>query len=478
MRKIFKKSLILFSAFTICFGTAIPKAQAVSSGVGSELDTYLSEAFEAANIPGAAVIISDDQNTLLSNTYGDCGGANEPFIIGSISKTFTADAIMQLVEKGKVELDAPLSRYLKDSAEGQHITIRQLLNHTSGIDTYMTLDNYSITSKQGTYVYANANYGLLGKVIEAVSGISYGKYLEANIFRPLGMEHTYTSLEEAKKDGLIAGYRNYFGFAVSQECDYPDKSSKGWLTIPAGYIISTAADMNRYLKSYLNENVSILTSKSIASMFGETVPVAKGNSYGLGWGILDRDGTKIISHGGLVDNYTCQAFMIPKLKISGVILMNSNDYFVGNAMTGDILLHVLDMLLGKTPTRVKGMGYVMSHILLDTLYLCLVLISLFPLLLIGIWRRKTHSKRRSILVFTLLHVLFPSVLLLIPVMLKVPMYVVARFAPDFFLIIVVSAAIAYLTGFLKIALMLRIKKKIQAESKCSPISEISIYKEI
>lgn len=119
MRKTFKKALVLIAVFAICFGTAIPKVQALSNDVASELDAYLSEAFKAANIPGAAVIIADGQNTLLSNSYGSCSGADEQFIIGSISKTFTAAAVMQLVEKGKVELDAPLSRYLKGAAEGR-----------------------------------------------------------------------------------------------------------------------------------------------------------------------------------------------------------------------------------------------------------------------------------------------------------------------------------------------------------------------
>ena len=464
MRKILKKALVFISVCAICFGTAIPKTQAAGSDVNSELDVYLNQAFKASNIPGAAVIIADSQNTLFSNTYGNCSDVDEPFIIGSISKTFTAAAVMQLVEKDKVELDVPLSRYLNDAAEGQRITIRQLLNHTSGIDTYMTLDNYSVTSKQGTYVYANANYGLLGKVIEAVSGMSYGEYLESNIFRPLGMKHTYTSLEEAKKAGLIAGYRNYFGFAVSQECDYPDKNSHGWLTIPAGYIISTALDMSRYLQSYLNEDGTILTKESIASMFGETVYVAENNSYGLGWGVLDRDGTKIISHGGLVDNYTCQAFLIPKLKICGVILMNNNDYFVGNAMTGTMLLNVLDMLLGKTPSETQVLSYALKHTLLNVLYLSFVFISLHPLLLVGKWRRKTGSKMKNILGFIILHGLFPSALLLIPVILKVPIYVVARFAPDFFLIIVGSAVLAYFTGILKIVVRLRYIKYLKQES--------------
>ncbi len=465
MRKTLKKTLVFMAAFAICFGTAIPKAQALSSDVGSELDAYLSEAFEAANIPGAAVIIANGQNTLVSNTYGSCSGVDEPFIIGSISKTFTAAAVMQLVEKGKVDLGAPLSRYLEDTAEGQTITIRQLLNHTSGIDTYMTLDNYSVTSKQGSHVYANANYGLLGKVIEAVSGISYSEYLKANIFQPLGMENTYTSLEEAKHDGLITGYRDYFGFAVPQECDYPDAASQGWLTIPAGYIISTASDMSRYLQSYLNGDGTILSSESIASMFGGTVSVAENTSYGLGWGVLDRDGTKIISHGGLVDNYTCQAFMIPELNIYGVMLMNSNDYFIGNTMTGNMLLHVLDMLLSRTPAPTQGTSYAMKHFLLDALYLCLVLIAFVPLLLIGKWRKKPRGRMKNTIGFIVLHVIFPSGLLLILAILKVPMYVVARFTPDFFLIIVASVALAYITGLIKITLALYLKRAIEAKEK-------------
>ena len=451
-----KKAYMFILMFAMCFCAAIPKTQAVGSY--TDLNAYLSEALEAANIPGSAVTIVDSQKILFSSTYGVCNSIEEPFIIGSISKTFTAAAVMQLVENGKVKLDAPLSLYLPDASEGHRITIWQLLNHTSGIDTYMTLDNYSVTSKQGTYMYANVNYGLLGKVIESVSGMSYGEYLKTNIFQPSDMEHTYTSLEEAKKNGLIAGYRNYFGLTVPQECDYPDENSQGWLTIPAGYIISSASDMSRYLQAYLNGGDTILTSESIEAMFNGSVPVAENSSYGLGWGILDRDGTKIISHGGLVDNYTCQIFVIPKLKIGGVMLMNSNDYFVGNAMTGNMLLNVIDLLLGKTPSETRGPNYALKHILLDVLYLSIVLISVLPLILIKKWRRKSDGKTKKLVGFITFHVFYPSALLLLPVILKVPMYVVERFVPDFFLVIVLSDALAYLTGLLKIGLTIRFRK--------------------
>ncbi len=454
-----KRTLIFISVLMICFSSSMPWALAAGSNVYPDINTYLNKALKASNVPGAAVMIVDEKKTLLTNTYGVCRSIDEPFIIGSISKTFTSTAVMQLVEKGKLDLDAPLSRYLPGSHEGQRITIRQLMNHTSGIDTYMTVDNYSITSNQGEYVYANANYGLLGKVIESVSGMSYRDYLSANIFQPLGMKHTYTSLEEAKKNGLIAGYRNYFGLTVPQELDYPDENSRGWLTIPAGYIISSASDMSRYLQAYLNGGDKTLKPESIENMISGSVPAGENRTYGLGWGILERNGTQIISHGGLVENYACQIFYIPELKIGGIMLMNSNDYLVGNDMLGNMLFNVLDMLTGKTLSENKGMNYTLKHVILDASYLLMVLISVLPLIFIRKQRRRQCSKIKNTIGFAILHVVFPSVLMMLPVILKVPMYVIKLFVPDLFLVIIISAALAYFTGLLKIALKLYYRKR-------------------
>lgn len=115
------------------------------------------------------------------------------------------------------------------------------MNQTGGFGTYQRFGNAKITESYGQHVYANVNYGLLGKIIEAVSGENYADYVDKNIFTPLKMDHSAATLEESKANGLIDGYRNYFGIPVAGEPDYPDDSS--WSTVPAGYLSSGASDM-------------------------------------------------------------------------------------------------------------------------------------------------------------------------------------------------------------------------------------------
>ena len=141
-----------------------------------------------SHIPGMAVIVVNKDEVLFAEAYGNCESIDTPFIIGSMSKSFTALAIMQLVEQGKIDLDTPISDYidvslyLKNTLDGNRITVRQLLNHTSGLGTYQRFGSAKITDSYGKYEYANVNYGLLGKIIESVSGKSYSDYVEQYIF--------------------------------------------------------------------------------------------------------------------------------------------------------------------------------------------------------------------------------------------------------------------------------------------------------
>ena len=182
---------------------------------------------KAFHIPGMAVIVVNKDEVLFAEAYGNCESIDTPFIIGSMSKSFTALAIMQLVEQGKIDLDTPISDYidvslyLKNALDGNRITVRQLLNHTSGLGTYQRFGSAKITDSYGKYEYANVNYGLLGKIIESVSGKSYSDYVEQYIFSPLDMEHSSATFDNSKADGLIAGYRNYFGIPIAGEPDYP-----------------------------------------------------------------------------------------------------------------------------------------------------------------------------------------------------------------------------------------------------------------
>ena len=104
------------------------------SNIYNEIDSYLADACEKAHFPSMSITIVDKENVLLSKTYGDCESTDTPFLLGSVSKSFTALSIMQLVEQGKIDLNEKLSDYLPNAKDGNKITVLQLLNHTSGLD--------------------------------------------------------------------------------------------------------------------------------------------------------------------------------------------------------------------------------------------------------------------------------------------------------------------------------------------------------
>ena len=456
MRRISSLFVIALAA-VIALSNKTSACAAEENRVYDAIDQYLQKEAKEAHLPGMSVVIVDKDNVLFSNTYGDCKSVDAPFIIGSNSKSFTATAIMQLVEQDKIDLNAPISKYLPNASEGDKITVRQLLNHTSGIRTYDTQDNYKVSTNQGTYEYANANYGLLGQIVETVSGMTYCDYVKTHIFDPLKMKHTFTSLKEAKQNGLIAGYRNYFGSMIPEELPYPDANSKGWISIPAGYIISSASDMGKYLQFYMNDGAGILHPESIQAMFYDNVKVSEDRSYGFGWGVMDNYPEPVISHGGLVENYITHMFILPESGIAGVILINANDYLVADEMTGTILYGVLAMLFGEEPTYINESSYVMKHLILDGLYLVIVLLCIMPLLLFGKWKKRLNNmnKAKVIIGVGLFHIMLPTLLLLVPKILGTPMPVVKAFVPDFYIILVGSAFVAYGAGILKILYLSR-----------------------
>jgi len=186
------------------------------------VDRFITQQMAAQRIPGLALAITQGEQVLYVQGYGDAGDGRPvtpqtQFLIASVSKSFTALAVMQLVEAGKIDLDAPVQHYLPeftlaDSAAASQITIRQLLNHTSGLSetTYAdlvqpqpetiaeratSLRNADPVAHPGTeYHYFNPNYGVLARVVEVVSGQRFSEYLTEHIFQPLGMRHTVSAV--------------------------------------------------------------------------------------------------------------------------------------------------------------------------------------------------------------------------------------------------------------------------------------------
>jgi len=202
------------------------------------LDSYLAGQIRSNRIPGAALAVVQGGQVVHTQGYGEATAGRPmtpttPMFIGSVSKSFTAVAVMQLVEQGRVSLDAPVQQYLpyftlRNPQQASKITVRHLLNQTSGLapaslpndalsedaslrQAVDLLADATLVAEPGSaFLYCNHNYTLLGLLVETVSGESYGDYIQNHIFTPLGMEQSYISKSDAVQAGLAQGY-NLFG---------------------------------------------------------------------------------------------------------------------------------------------------------------------------------------------------------------------------------------------------------------------------
>lgn len=431
------------------------------SDLYAEIDDYLQLCVENARIPALSVSIVDKSSILFSGNYGRCESSDTPFLLGSVSKSFTAVCIMQLAEQGKLELDAPVSAYLPDAADGSRITVSQLLNHTSGLGEHQTLENCRIVNRQGEHNYANVNYSLLGEIIEAVSGLSYEEYISANIFEPLGLTHTAATEAGSAQNGLIGGYTNYWGIPVRRAHQYPS-SRNAWITVPAGYLSSSANDLGKYLQMYLNGGDGILSGESIQTMFyGDTVYV-EGDVpfwYGYGWSTVREPLTEpVLRHSGLVETGTSCIFLLPERGVAVAITANVNDYFVSNEMMDSLGWGVILMLLGEEPNEIAAGAYILAHLRIDMIMLAVLAASVLPWCFLRRYARSIQNRKKApvLMELLLLHVLFPVfLLLLVPIFFATPLWVARAFVPDVFVIVVVSAALLFLCGLVKGVICLR-----------------------
>jgi CubicO group peptidase (beta-lactamase class C family) len=316
------------------------------------IDDYVRGQMNDAGIPGVALgIVHGDTIVHLqgfgrADAYGRAVTSQTPFVLGSVSKTFTALATMQLVDANKIDLDAPVQRYLPwfrvaTADAAARITVRDLLKQTSGLPTaagteplhqpssdleaqVRALANVTLTSAPGsTYTYSNANYEVLGLIVEAVSGESYASYIERHIFVPLDMRHSYTSKDAADRDGLSAASVMFFGRPLEHSAYYRADF------VPAGWLISSAEDLTHYLVAQINNgrygNASVLSAAGVEELHHPAAPIpGSQDAYAMGWVVGPATGDlPLIWHdGSSFDMYTV-ALIEPEQRWGVVMLFNA-----------------------------------------------------------------------------------------------------------------------------------------------------------
>ena len=435
------------------------------SDIYSDIDEYLQLCAKNAHIPSMSVTIVDKKKVLLSQSYGNCENCDTPFFLGSVSKSFTAVCIMQLVEQGKINLNDKISTYLPDSTNGDDITVSQLLNHTSGLGEHQTLKNYKIINEQGTHNYANVNYALLGKIIEKVSGKAYEAYITENIFKPLHLTHTAATFDESVENGLIDGYTNYWGLHIKSSHKYPS-SENVWIPVPAGYISSSANDLGKYLQMYLNGGNGIISEQSINTMFyGDTVRVEDDVPYWYGYGwttVREPLSEPVLRHSGLIETGTSCVFILPESGIGIAITVNVNDYFVTNEMMDSLGWGVVLMLLGESPNEITGSEYALSHIRIDLIMSAVFAAAVLSLCLIPKYSERIKRLKRSasLMYLVLFNLLLPIfILLIVPIFFATPLWVARAFVPDVFITVVISSSLLFVSGIIKSIVLCKCVKK-------------------
>lgn len=436
----------------------------INNEVLNKIDNYLSDAQKKAHFPAMSVTIVNKESVLLSKTYGDCISTSSPFLLGSVSKSFTALCIMQLVEQNKLSLNANLNQYLKNATDGDKITIKQLLNHTSGLGEHQNLTNYKIVTKQNEHKYANVNYSLLGKIIEKVSGISYEDYVTQNIFNPLKMINSATNYETSINNKLITGYQNWFGINIKTKPKFPN-NDKAWIATSAGYLSASTADLGKYLQMYLRGGEGIISLESINAMFYDGVKVDSSipYNYAMGWTNLKEPLTEtVLRHSGLVETGMSTIYILPEREIGIAIAVNTNDYFVGKDLMDRTDWSLPLLIMGLEPNHIQTKEYVLHHLLYNFIYFIVFSFSVLPLCLLHLYKKKI-LKGKFYLKFSfilLLHLLLPLLILFLPqIFFATPLFVVCAFVPDMFTVIILSSCLLFVGGIIKSIILIKCRNK-------------------
>jgi CubicO group peptidase (beta-lactamase class C family) len=368
--------LALFSAVEL----ACKAPQAGSSPLNARVDAIVEESLRDGQVPGLALTIVRNDSLIHSRGYGYANleqrvpmTDSTPVIIGSTSKTITAAAIMQLVDRGNIALDTTVARYVRvlgakpagDSIGGRlalasrpvdprftRITTRHLLTNVAGIpagfsgDAYDVLDT-SVTALEdivrtdmltrrldfapgGGYRYSNRGFSLASLVLQDVSGLSYEDYVDERIFKALGMRHSTGRFWTGSSRGMAQGYRiSVDGKPVPR----PASTGRSWTG--SGMILSTSRDAGLFVRALLNggratSGETVFSADAVAEMlrpqqqaeseFGGPV------QYGLGWEVSEIDGVKVVMKGGSVGTMGSLFVLLPAQRTGFAMTFNAIDY--------------------------------------------------------------------------------------------------------------------------------------------------------
>lgn len=417
MGTLMKNIIITIAALFIVFVVFPLPSYALSDTQSVAIQTLLDDACRISGVPGISIAIIDrDETFFFSSGYANhekALPANETtlFELASVSKAFTGMGILLLEEQGLLSMDAPIDKYLPwlsfqyqgESVDMSSITLYNFLHHTSGI----TNGKHSVRIPKGNtpdmlqktiealvdsqlafppgerYEYGTVNYDVLALVIELVSGQRFEDYMKEKVFEPLGLYQTFLYSKEAKSTGNMAqGYRT--SFFITTPYNAPEYGGNK----AAGYIISSARDMERWMKIQMGiiqdipEDFRTVISKSHE---GDTsVSDVDRMYYAAGWEV-NADRT-LIRHAGGNPNFSTNVYLFPKEQVAICLLSNGANTNI------NLVENIKDILDGNLTQTYKISSTQLLDIILSsaTIIFCLLAILFF---ILGLGRKKRNDRQ-------------------------------------------------------------------------------------
>jgi CubicO group peptidase (beta-lactamase class C family) len=303
-------------------------------------DTFFAEHMETLHIPGVTFVFVQGGEVVFASGYGYADLETATSIdadssvvrIGSVSKLFVATAVMQLVERGELDLHTDINQYLTafqlESTFPEPVTLAHLLTHTGGfvdppyftytdpqkvppLGPFLAADMPSPTYPPGeVFIYSNYGYALAALIVEEAAGIPFDQYVEQNIFTPLKMTRSSYLLAPPLPENLVTGYSYRDGEQIPQPIDYDDD-------YPGGSIVSTAEDMSHFMLAHLGDGCyqggCILKAATLAKMHqrqAETPYEGQSVTFGFTEGVID--GQRLLGHAGAICGFGNSLDLFPE----------------------------------------------------------------------------------------------------------------------------------------------------------------------
>ncbi|PWV45422.1 serine hydrolase [Chitinophaga sp. S165] len=351
---------LLFALSLICE----PLHTVLAQSFEARIDSLILKEFNEKDGPGGVFMVTRNGKPVYHKAFGKANlelgvdlAPESVFQLGSMTKQFTAVAVLMLEEQGKLNVQSPVSKYIPDYPSGDKITLHHLLTHTSGIKDFTKMKALSdISQKEMTpkmmvdffknepvdfqpgekFEYNNSGYVLLGYIIELVSGETYEDFINKNIFRKAGMNNSYYASDRKVIPERAYGYHK-------KEHGYVNKTIISF-TIPfsSGSLMSTAGDMLRW-QNALDQHL-LLSNKSTTKAF-QTYKLNNGEAftYGYGWHLKEIKGTPVREHGGSIFGFKTMGIYIPRERIY-IIGLSNCDCHSPTQVTRDIAALALESL--------------------------------------------------------------------------------------------------------------------------------------